>query len=342
MEALAFLADSQPLRTVRPLYVLAGPERFLKRLVLEHLVKRLTAGQHEEWSRSEYAGDSEHLADVLTEVQTPAFWGGRRVIIVDDAEPFVSRYRETLEKLVQRELTGVLVLLMEKWASNTHLAKALPHDALISCEAPKPRQLIAWCQARAQKQYGKKLPADAAELLVELGGGDLGILEQELNKLAVYVGDRDTITSQDVDKLVAGNRVQTVWQILDALGQGNVASALVILDRLLEQGEEPLAILGALSWQLRKVARVARLLAQGTPETQALLRVGVPTWQRERVLALLRRLGRRALRVYDGLLQTDLQIKSTHMSPRLALETLLVRLLPRDVPAQTETPTARA
>jgi DNA polymerase-3 subunit delta len=68
--------------------------------------------------------------------------------------------------------------------------------------------------------HGKKISSDAAELLVELTGGDLGLLEQELAKLAVYVGSRDTITVQDVDGLVARNRVQTVWEILEAAGAG--------------------------------------------------------------------------------------------------------------------------
>lgn len=341
MDALPFLADSKPFRAIHSLYVLAGSDRFLKRMVLEHLVTRLSAGQEGEWSRSVYAGDSEQLGEVLSELQTPALWGERRVIIVDDAEQFVSRYRETLEKLVGRQTAGVLILLVEKWASNTRLAKAMPSDGVINCEPPKGRQLVGWCQTRATQQYDKKLALDAAELLVELTGSHLGLLEQELSKLAVYVGDRQTITVQDVDSLVAGNRVQTVWQILEALGRGELSEALIILDRLLEQGEEPLAILGALSWQLRKVAQMARLMSQGLSELQSGQRVGLQAWQRERVVNLLRQLGRRALRIYHWLLQTDLQIKSTHLSARSALETLLVRLLPQGAASQSVEPTAK-
>nr|BAL53681.1 DNA polymerase III subunit delta [uncultured Planctomycetota bacterium] len=341
MDALQFLAENKPLRTVRALYVLAGPDRFLKRLVLERLLARLAPEQGQEWSRSDYAGDSEHLAEVLTEVQTPALWGGRRLVVVDDADQFVSRYRETLEKLAGQHLAAVLILLVEKWASNTRLAKALPQDALILCETPKARQLVSWCQNRTASEYGKKLATEAAELLVELTGSDLGLLEQELAKLAVYVGEGQSITSEDVDKLVARNRMQTVWQILEALGRGQLSEALVILGRLLEQGEEPLAILGALSWQLRKVAQVAGLISQGLSEAQAVGRVGVQAWQRDRLLVLVRQLRERALRIYDWLVQTDLQIKSTHLPPRSALETLLVRLLPAASPGSASAPTAR-
>jgi DNA polymerase-3 subunit delta len=328
MEALQFLADTKPLRQIRSLYVLAGADRFLKRLVLQQLLGRLTAGENEEWAHSVYTGDNERLAEVLTEVQTPALWGSRRVIVVDDADPFVSRFREALEKLAGQTLAGVLILLVEKWASNTRLAKALPSDAIILCEPPKPRQLVNWCHSRAAA-HGKTINSQAAELLVELTGGDLGLLEQELEKLSTFVGERTSISLEDIDRLVARNRLQTVWQILEALGQGRLSDALVILDRLLEQGEEPLAILGALSWQLRKAAQVARLVSGGMSESFAAQRVGLPAWQRERVLMLVRCLGEGALRIYDRLLQTDLQLKSANLPARSALELLLVRLLPQ-------------
>lgn len=341
MDAIHFLADKKPLRNVRSFYVLAGSDRFLKRMVLEQLVALLTSEPKGEWSQSVYAGDSDQLAEVLTELQTPALWGERRVIVVDDADQFVSRFRESLEKIAGQTTAGVLILLVDKWASNTRLAKSLPSDAVIVCEPPKAWQLVGWCQKRAISAYGKQIAAEAAELLVELIGGDLGLLEQELNKLAIYVGQRDGITLQDVDKLVARNRMQTVWQILDALGQGRLAEALLILNRLLEQGEEPLAILGALSWQLRRVAQVARLIEQGLSDKSAAARVGLPAWQREKVLALVHQLGERALRIYDWLLQADWQIKSTNLPPRSVLETMLVRLLPKETAAHTEGATAR-
>ncbi len=341
MDALQFLAENKPLRSVRPIYVLAGGDRYLKRLVLERLLGRLAGEDASDWSRSFYTGESENLAEVFSELQTPALWGPRRVIVVDDADGFVSRFRESLEKLAGGSATAVLVLLVDKWASNTRLARALPGDAVIVCDPPKPRQLVPWFVARAENVHGKKISSDAAELLVELTGGDLGLLEQELAKLAVYVGSRDTITAQDVDDLVARNRVQTVWDILEAAGAGESYRALTILNQLLDRGQEPLAILAALSWQLRKVAQIARLLRQGWTEQQALPRVGLQPWQRERVLVLLRRLGRRALRLYDWLLQADSQLKSTNLPPRLVLETLLVRLLP-DSSEVSQPTTARA
>ena len=52
-------------------------------------------------------------------------------------------------------------------------------------------------------------------MLVELIGPEMGLLDQELLKLSIYVGDRPKIEQADVDRLV-GNKslaesAQTPW-----------------------------------------------------------------------------------------------------------------------------------
>ena len=91
----------------------------------------------------------------------------------------------------------------------------------------------------------------------------MGVLDQELQKLADFVGDRSRrSTSPDVDGLTGRSRGANVFRILDAVGDGKPAAALQILTELFEEGEAPMAVLGALGSQLRK-------LAAGGPDVQA-------------------------------------------------------------------------
>src|SRR5207248_2683572 len=79
------------------------------------------------------------------------------------------------------------------------------------------------------------------------------LLDQEILKLAIYVGDRKKIDVADVDRLVGNNRAESTWKIFDALAASQAPEALAILDRALDQGEEPLKIMGAFSMQLRRL-----------------------------------------------------------------------------------------
>ena len=96
----------------------------------------------------------------------------------------------------------------------------------------------------------------------------------------------------------------------------------------MEQGEEPLQLLGAFSWQLRRLAQVSRHARRGRSLAAALEEAGVPAFARAGAERQLRHLGRRRLdRLYDWLLEADLALKSSGaLPPRVVLERLVVRL----------------
>jgi DNA polymerase-3 subunit delta len=131
-----------------------------------------------------------------------------------------------------------------------------------------------------------------------------------------------------VDRLVGHSRAEDTWKIFSAIGSGEAGEALGLLGRLLGQGEEPLKLLGAFSFQLRRLAQAARLHGQGRPLAAALEEAGVQPWAVKGAEQQLRHLGRRrAERLYDWLLETDLGLKGgSPLPPRALLERLVVRM----------------
>jgi DNA polymerase-3 subunit delta len=156
----------------------------------------------------------------------------------------------------------------------------------------------------------------------------MGQLDQELAKLASYVGAAKKIDTADVDVLVGRGHSASAFKIFDAIGASKPAEALAILDSLFDQGEEPIRILGAFSMQLRRLAQAARLSERGIPSGAALAQAGVPPFALRDAEQQLRHLGtRRAGKIYDWLLEADLGMKgSSSLTPRTLLERLIVRL----------------
>lgn len=328
MDALTFIEQTKPAEP-QPVYVLAGEERFLKRLALERIQKLVFGPEGDDFARTVYEGDSTEWATVHDELQTLPFLSPRRMVVIQDADDFVSENRASLEGYVKKPSgVGVLVLDVRTWMKTTRLAKALDERVTIRCEPIKDSgRLGQWCTRWAKERHGKVLPGPAAQLLVELIGPEMGVLDQELAKLATYVGDQPQVEAKDVDALVGHSRVKTAWEMLDAAAEGNRLLAFNTLHRLLDQGEEPLAILGAMSWQLRRLAQVARLSRQGLPLSQAMGRAGVPPFAQRRTEGQLRHLGPRATRLYDWLLEADLGLKTSNALPSHAvLERLLTKL----------------
>jgi DNA polymerase-3 subunit delta len=332
MDALPFLAKPKK----QPVYALYGDEDFLKRRVRDAVITLVLGDADPSFAVSSYPGDRLDFSTVRNDLDTLAFLAPARVVVVEAADSFITDHRAALEKYVAApSKVGVLILDAKTFPETTKLAKALPDAAKVSCKAPPAHKLPDWAAGWASTHHGKKLTADAAGLLVELVGPQMGVLDQELAKLAVAVGSRPTITPEDVDALVGRSRAANVFRILDSIGEGKPADALKTLAELFEEGEDPLAVLGPLTYSLRQLAGVNRQLAAGLPLGPAMDAAGVPKWpqKRQEVERLLRHLGRRRLdQLTDWLVDINLGLKGGNpLPPRLQVERLVVKLArPRD------------
>jgi DNA polymerase III subunit delta len=325
MEALTFLSNSNA--ALGPLYVVHGDEPFLKRHVIRAIRKRALGEEADDQSIATHPGDKATFAEVFDDLDTVPFFDPKRVVLADNADPFISKYRGELEsRLKHLPETGVLILDVKTWASNTRLAKMIDNAATIVCKALTSQALPKWCADWCAAQHQKQIAADAARLLTELVDPDMGVLDQELLKLAISVGAKPKIEMADVERFVGNSHTQDIWKIFDAIAAGNVKTALAISDRLFQQGEEPLRILGAMTWQLRKLAQATRLTAQGLTLGTAISQAGL--FKGREAEALIRHLGRRRLdQLYDWLLQINMDLRgSSPLPPRVLFERFLLKL----------------
>ncbi len=101
--------------------------------------------------------------------------------------------------------------------------------------------------------FQKKIAPQALELLFERVGFHPVAVVMETEKLALYVGDRDTITADDLHIMVGRTREDALYELTDAFGKRQGARTLVLLHRLLDQGVHGLAILATMRNYLRKL-----------------------------------------------------------------------------------------
>lgn len=330
MDALQFIEKATKSKR-QPIYVLYGEEAFLKRRCREIIVKNVLGDADPEFAISTFTGDKLDISTVRNDLETLPFFATVRIVVVEQADPFVSEHREGLERYAEKPSSvGVLILDVKTFPATTRLAKALPDPAKLECKTPAEHRVPQWCTQWCKLGHGKDLNPDACTMLLELVGSSMGLLDQELEKLATAIGSRPTIMPDDVDKLVGRSRAADVFQIMNAIGDKQPAQALEILKQLFDEGEDALAILGPLTYQLRKLAAVGRHVREKLSFGQAMDAAGVPNWPKARIAAerQLKHLGMaRVERLTDWLLELNLGLKGdSQLSPRLQLERLIVKL----------------
>jgi DNA polymerase-3 subunit delta len=320
-----------------PVYAVFGDDAYLIRESIRAVAQAAVPGGEAAAATSRFAGPVTELATVLDELFTLPFFSRRRLVIVEDADTFVTKHRKDLEAYVERpSASGVLILQTKQWLATTKLAKLVGQTGLaVDCTAPRDRdtaRVVAWLIEYAQAHCDAHLDSGAARHLVDLVGLELGILVAEVEKLAVYAGESKRISRGDVAQMVEAGRVETIWKALDAATTGQGATALKLLDELLAGGEFPTPMLAAMSASLLRIHHAGRLRAGRLGLEEACRIAGIPGWAVEKTGKQHAHLGpRRVDRLPALLLRADLDLKGgSALDPRVVLERLMVELaLPR-------------
>lgn len=330
MHATEFLKDPAA-PNIGPIVVTYGAERFLRQQAIQAVVHRVLGDGDDEGSTpTRFDGRNVDIATVLDELRTVSMWGDRRLVLVEEAKDFVSDNRGALEKYLEKPAKkSVLLLDVDSWPKNTRLYKSVAAVGLdLDCGPLSVGDAVKWVTEQAKSVYGKQLMRDAAQLMLELVGPQLGFLTQELAKTAAYIGERPKIEVEDVSTMVGGWKLETTWAMLDALQAGQLPTALEYLDKLLAAGEAGLMLLGGISFSYRKLAQATELARSGKQLRDALIEAGVFANKVGPAEQCLRRLGRvEAERIYRRLIDADASLKGgTRLPERIVLERLLVNL----------------
>ncbi|HEX5887832.1 MAG TPA: DNA polymerase III subunit delta, partial [Pyrinomonadaceae bacterium] len=189
----------------------------------------------------------------------------------------------------------------------------------------KDAEAKAWAKSRLKEL---KVTADDSVLseIISLVGTDVQTLFNELDKLASAVADTGRITSAIVDELIGRSRELSNFELGDHLLANNRKRALETLHRLLDDGAEPVMLIGLIGGNYHRLALAKHLLAKGGRE-EVFRNIPLPPFKRDAYIANLQR--NDAAKIARGIQLTaaaDLAIKTSQATPRLQLEMLVCEL----------------
>ncbi len=152
--------------------------------------------------------------------------------------------------------TSILLLLAEevdkrkkfyKFIKDKFTVIDLSVDSGISARAKKVQESVLWELVNATlKKMGKSMAPAVGKQLFERVGFYPDAVVMETEKLALYAGDRDQITINDLNTMVGRTRQEALFELTQAIGDKQLAQGLLILNRLLDNGMHGLAVLATL------------------------------------------------------------------------------------------------
>lgn len=315
-----------------PVYLIHGEEAFITRRAMDWLRGAVLAGAVEDFNLDRFDGRENTDAErIVQAARTLPMMAARRLVWVRNAEALFKQ-SAGLDKLVEYvespdPMSCLVFQAMERVKKNGKLYKRIAaHGCVLETKTPHERELVEWVRGAAEARE-RTLRPDAAAMLVEAIGRDLTALDIAVERLTLYVQAPAPIELEHVEATVPHTRVRTVWELIDAVADRDVARTLERAHQLLDQGEEPLRLLALIIYQFRQllIGRAAR--DNGAPPQDAARLAGVPPFKTRGFLRQLDNYRRVELLVaLERLAKADRALKSSKMPSGLIFEGVLLDL----------------
>ncbi len=341
---------------IHPVMVLAGTEAFLRR---QWLTQIRHAALDESSTDAGYIRLEPNVSVtvLLDECRTFGMFSSRKLVVLEpadnllkgrggtavddgndsdeeDGEPVAAAGGPAPRDLILRYAEApsdntTLVLICDNWLKVTRLHKFLDKQgAVIFCLPMKEEEVPRWLTQHARSDFDKSLDPQAAMRLAELVGTDLGRLESELAKLALFADKQTQITTAMVDELVGFQHEQVVWSFIDALAAGNAKEALARHAELWQMDARiSFTLVGAVFFWLNQVMRAREMLDCRLSDGQIIKELKI--WPAQRAGAVMnsaRRWGVEGCRrVSAALLSADMASKTSLGEPQRNMEKFIVQ-----------------
>lgn len=252
-------------------------------------------------------------AETVSQAAMQAGLFGRQALLLDFDAAFTGQSgvkpRNEVMRLLEKlpEDAFVVVLDCGATAARQKAFRAVgTHEHL-----PTPRYgaLVGWVGEELTRM-GVRSERDVAATLAELFGEDLPSIAAEIRKLAVL---DEIIDAERVREVANRPASKGAFDMIDAAVAGDAQKALAACRALLEQGEAPPRVMGALAWQLEVVAGCVGLRQEGDAirPADAARRLKANPYAVKKAMAIAARLDEATLyRALDTLLTADVAMKS--------------------------------
>ena len=311
---------------IAPLYYLYGNEPFLVERGVKRLLAKVVDPGFQDFNLNVFYGNECRGGEIVETAQTLPMFSPWRVVHVKRSGDLSAAALEILAGYVTSPSpTTCLIFQGEKPDQRKKFFLEFKKNGeMVEFKRPYENQLAPFVREEAQS-CGKRIEAAAVELLVYLAGTGLQELASQMEKLAAYVGERDAITLADVKAIASDTRIDSVFDLTNALGEKELGKALRTLHTILRDGEAPLMVLAMITRHFRQLWRVRELLDTKTPQQDIGRITGISPYFLKGVVEQARRHPRRdLLPLFERLYEADWALKSGGGKPGGIMEKLVM------------------
>jgi DNA polymerase-3 subunit delta len=310
---------------IPPLLFLFGEETFSLERTLQRVLDLAVPPDTRDFNYNVYHGRESRAENILDTVRTLPLFAAHRMVLVKDAQNLAAAELEAFVPYLQDPMPEtVLVFTADKIDRRKKFFQEFNKKGeLVEYKKLYDNQIPAFVKSQAH-EAGRSFTEDALALFCRRMGTNLQEVHGELSKLFAYLGERNLADVKDVAAVVSDTRVDSIFDLTNAMGDKNTGEALRLLSRLLAEGVAPLLILSMMVRHFRQLWKTRELLEQGTGKQDLCRRIGINPYFLDGLVKQARRFSSVQYRhAFELFLDVDMALKSSGAHPAVLLEKLV-------------------
>lgn len=315
-------------------YLFYGEEEYIKERALQKLIDELIPKSFRDLNYEMIDGSEIEPDSIINACETLPFMSPKRLIVVKDFYLFggkkgTSDQEEQMLNYLKNinEATCLIFYCHGSVDKRKSIYKYIQKTGkAYEFTRLKNVDLIQWINQMLQKN-GKRMSQYCINYFIERVGNDLDNIYNEILKLVAYVGNNEIIDKDAIDYVVTPSLEQSIFKLVDAIGEKKSDLALVLLKDLLHGGQDVSPILAMIARQFRLIMQCKEYYGQGYSVNTISDKLGQPGFVVRKCIAQSKNFTMEQLKTGLSLcLEVDYGIKIGKIRDIIGLEMIIIKM----------------
>lgn len=317
------LSSNQP----HPIYFFYGEDVYLKDEALKIVQQKTVSSDLKDFNVNFYSALNTDCYEVIDVIGTIPMMSNKRLVIYSDIEKLKKEDWKALENILENPITTcTLILVASKIDKRKKYFKDIAKRAvLVELKTPYDNQMPAWIDY-ISRQLGAEITPEACRVLHQLVGSQLLEIKCQLEKLISFAKNKKKIEVEDVLEVVPRLRLDSIFQLTEAIGRKDKSSARIYLANLLHYGQSEIGVLSMILRHIRILSDIHAGLEEGLSGQKLSARAGISNYFLRQYQQQLQFWNQKSFeQTIESLHQTDIALKSSPLSSHIWLENLIIQ-----------------
>ena len=311
--------------TYKNVYLLCGEEAYLRNQYKKRLRDALVM-DGDTMNYSYYEGKDINPRAVIDMAETLPFFADRRVLMVENSGFFKNKCEELADYMSAIPESTFFIFVEPEIDKRSRFYKEVKkYGRVVEFGIQKEDTLIKWILGILKKE-GRNITKETLQTFLVKTGSDMQMIKNELEKLVAYTDGHDVITTADVEAVCITQTTNKIFDMVNAIAEGNQKKALEFYEDLLSLKEPPMRILFLLARQFNQLYQVKLLAKEGLPSAEIAKQAGIVPFAVKKYQAQTKKFTEEELRTaVEECVASEEAVKTGVMNDRLSVELLIMK-----------------